>query len=89
MANRLPVVSTAIGCEGIEVDHGVHVLIADSATSFASECLRLARESSERTAMIDAAEQRFHDRYDWNDIRSSVALLARSVVEQADTNERL
>ncbi len=87
MANRLPVVSTSIGCEGIEVDHGVHVLIADSATSFASACLRLARESSERTAMIDAAEQRFHDRYDWNDIRSSVALLARSVVEQADTNE--
>jgi hypothetical protein len=29
MANRLPVVSTAIGCEGIDVSDGVHLLVAE------------------------------------------------------------
>ena len=45
-AFRVPVVSTSKGVEGLEVEHGEHVLIADTPQDFADQCFRL---------MIDAA----------------------------------
>lgn len=38
---RRPVVSTALGTEGNEVRHGVHLLIADTPGDLAQQCLRL------------------------------------------------
>jgi glycosyltransferase involved in cell wall biosynthesis len=37
----LPVVSTSIGAAGLDLQHGVHLLIADTPEEFASACLRL------------------------------------------------
>jgi glycosyltransferase involved in cell wall biosynthesis len=38
---RRPVVSTALGAEGIEVRHGMHLLIANTPGDFTQQCLRL------------------------------------------------
>jgi polysaccharide biosynthesis protein PslH len=38
---RRSVVSTALGAEGIEVRHGIHLFIADTPGDFAQQCLRL------------------------------------------------
>jgi glycosyltransferase involved in cell wall biosynthesis len=38
------VVSTSIGCEGIDVTHGEHLLIADDPRSFADSVLRLSSD---------------------------------------------
>lgn len=73
MANRLPTVSTTLGCEGIDVDHGVHLLIADSPDEFARQCVRLLRERDLRVSLAEAAEQRFLERYQWSAIRSRFA----------------
>jgi glycosyltransferase involved in cell wall biosynthesis len=35
------VVSTTVGCEGLDVHHGEHLLVADDADSFASEIVRI------------------------------------------------
>jgi len=45
-AQRLPVVSTTKGCEGLDVRHGEHLLIADEPAAFAQRCAE---------AMADAA----------------------------------
>lgn len=39
MAQALPIVTTTLGCEGIAVEHGKHVLIADSPHDFAQAAL--------------------------------------------------
>ncbi len=41
MAQALPIVTTTLGCEGIAVEHGKHVLIADSPQEFAQAVLRI------------------------------------------------
>jgi len=41
LAEGLPVVTTAIGCEGIAVENGRHLLVADTAEEFARATLRL------------------------------------------------
>ncbi len=35
LAQGLPIVTTTLGCEGIAVEHGQHVLIADTPGAFA------------------------------------------------------
>lgn len=44
LAQGLPVVTTSIGCEGIAVEDGVHVLIADTAQGFADAVMRLLHD---------------------------------------------
>lgn len=41
LARGLPLVTTSLGCEGIAVQHGQHVLIADTPEEFAQATLRL------------------------------------------------
>ena len=44
LAQGLPTVSTTLGCEGIAVEHGRHLLIADTPQDFAQATLRLLRD---------------------------------------------
>jgi glycosyltransferase involved in cell wall biosynthesis len=55
-AHRRPVVSTSLGAEGLPVEHGKHLLIADDAPSFADACARLLRDHALRSTLVDAAK---------------------------------
>jgi glycosyltransferase involved in cell wall biosynthesis len=44
MAQALPIVTTTLGCEGLAVEHGKHVLIADTPKDFAQATLRVLEE---------------------------------------------
>jgi hypothetical protein len=55
-----PCVSTSIGVEGFNLEDGVHVLVADDATSFASSILRLLKED-DLWAQIAARGRSFVD----------------------------
>ncbi len=46
MAHGLPVITTACGAEGMHLEHGRDVLIADSATAFAQAALRLHEDEA-------------------------------------------
>jgi glycosyltransferase involved in cell wall biosynthesis len=52
---RKPVVSTAIGAEGLTVTNGEHLLIADEPKDFASACLRLMNDSNLGAQMTESA----------------------------------
>jgi glycosyltransferase involved in cell wall biosynthesis len=45
------VVTTPIGCSGVEVEHGRHVLIAQSPRDFATEVLRVMSDDGLRDAL--------------------------------------
>ncbi len=63
-AHRVPVVSTTVGAEGLDVEDGVHLLVADGADAFAAACERLVADADLRRRLIEAAEQRFVERYE-------------------------
>jgi glycosyltransferase involved in cell wall biosynthesis len=65
MAAQVPVVSTSVGAEGLEVDPAENIRIADSAESFAEECLALLEEAGERARMAQAGWELVAARFSW------------------------
>lgn len=59
------VVTTSIGCEGIDLEHGTHALIGDDARSFASACIQLLRDASLRETLREAGYCAVHKVYSW------------------------
>ena len=84
MANRLPTVSTVVGCEGIEVADRQEILIADGAAPFAAACVEAATDVALRGRMIAAAQSRFEERYRWASIREAMAEVVRSIINAAE-----
>jgi glycosyltransferase involved in cell wall biosynthesis len=73
MALGRPVVSTTIGCEGLEVVDGKHLLIADSPADFANAVIRLLRDRSLRAMIAANARSLVESRYDWETIGKTLA----------------
>lgn len=65
MAAKLPVVSTSIGAEGLPVEDGSHIFIADSADSFARRCLELLDDAEKRKQLADRAWELVSSRFSW------------------------
>jgi glycosyltransferase involved in cell wall biosynthesis len=86
LANHLPLVTTSVGCEGIEVRDGVDALIVDDVDGFARACVSLLTDGRLRQRLADAGAEQFAERYDWDGIEASVAQLATDTVHRR--NER-
>ncbi len=61
----LPVVSTTVGCEGLDAEDEATVLVADDADGFAQACIRLLRSSDMGVEMATRAFEFARPRYDW------------------------
>jgi sugar transferase (PEP-CTERM/EpsH1 system associated) len=72
MALGRPVVSTTIGCEGLEVITGMHLLIADSSEQFAEKTLRLLQDKCLQQSLTRHARQLVTDRYNWEVIATKL-----------------
>ena len=78
-AHRVPVVSTTIGAEGLLVEDGVHLLLADDPDTFAAACERLLTDPDLRKRLVDAAEERYLERYECSVARDRIQTLIREV----------
>jgi polysaccharide biosynthesis protein PslH len=65
MAAKIPVVSTTIGSEGLEVCDGQNIALADSPQDFADRCLALLADSGARRRMVQAAWEMVAACYSW------------------------
>lgn len=70
MAARVPVVSTTIGAEGLEVQAGRNICVADTADTFAQSCCALLDSSERRLAMADYAASLVEAKYSWDSVTS-------------------
>ena len=85
MALGRPVVSTTVGCAGLEVCHGAHLLVADDPQQFADGVVQLLGDDALRAELAGNARRLVKEHYDWSTIGGRLALahreiLARSVV---------
>jgi glycosyltransferase involved in cell wall biosynthesis len=79
----VPVVSTALGCEGLDAVSGRHLLVADRPQEFADACVRLLSEDTLHERITGEAWSLFESRYRWEDIRRSISELASSVIDRS------
>jgi glycosyltransferase involved in cell wall biosynthesis len=84
MAMGLPVVTTSIGCEGIDLQHGKHALVTDKPEDFARAVIRLMDNPDERFALASAGRRLVEDRYSWPPILSRLDV----VIEELMGDER-
>lgn len=68
MALGRPVVSTSIGCEGLDVVDGEHLLVADDTQRFADCIVRLMSDIPLRQQITANARQLVIAKYDWDAI---------------------
>jgi len=64
----VPVVSTEIGGEGLEVEPGKHLLSADSPQDFIEAITQLIEHQDERERLADNAHKLAVEHYDWSHI---------------------
>lgn len=81
MAMGTPVLSTRIGAEGIECEHGLDVLLADEPGEFGAAMERLARDDAQRDEIGRQARLRAERRYDWNLIGDRMKAFYRSLLQ--------
>jgi sugar transferase (PEP-CTERM/EpsH1 system associated) len=68
MALGRPVVSTTIGCEGLDVLDGEHLLIADTPQQFARQSVRLLTDRQLYRRISANGRRLVEARYDWDQI---------------------
>lgn len=73
MALGRPVVSTTIGCEGLAVVDGEHVVVRDDPESFASATVSLLQNPTKAAALARRARALVEERYDWAVISRKLA----------------
>jgi glycosyltransferase involved in cell wall biosynthesis len=83
MAAAVPVISTTIGCEGIDAVPGEHVVIADTAQEFADRCVTLLLDPARRAALGRAGRSLVERQYRWEDIRDRYVRVLQRRFERA------
>jgi glycosyltransferase involved in cell wall biosynthesis len=68
MASGVPLVSTTVGCRGIEVRNGQELLVADTADGFADRVVELLRNPEQRRAIAACARRLIEREYSWKKI---------------------
>jgi glycosyltransferase involved in cell wall biosynthesis len=68
MALGRPVVSTTIGCEGLNVENGKHLLIADSPAEFAQQTIRLFQDRHLYQRISANGRRLVETQYGWDQI---------------------
>jgi glycosyltransferase involved in cell wall biosynthesis len=81
MAVGTPVVSTAKGCEGLDAQPGVHLLVGDDPQAFADYVIHLLNDAKARALISGQARRLVEDRYDWRAIGARFIELAEKTAQ--------
>ncbi|HMD35946.1 MAG TPA: glycosyltransferase [Vicinamibacterales bacterium] len=85
MAMAKAVVSTGVGAEGLPVEEGRHLILADEPNTFARAVVRLLRDVNRRRALEGAARALVIEKYDWSSVAGD---LERALLDVADCGTR-
>jgi glycosyltransferase involved in cell wall biosynthesis len=83
-AHGVPIVSTSLGAEGIDLVPGRDALLADEPAPFAGAVVGLLRDQASRRRLADAGRALVESRYDWRAVAPRLEALYRELtVERA------
>ncbi|MGE5445498.1 MAG: glycosyltransferase family 4 protein [Ignavibacteriales bacterium] len=70
-----PVVSTTLGCEGLDVTHKENIMIADTPSEFAECVIQLLRDKELKDRIVHNARHLVETYYDWKTISRRLTIL--------------
>jgi glycosyltransferase involved in cell wall biosynthesis len=77
----LPIVSTSVGAEGLVLENGRDILLADDAASFAQAVLRLLQDDALRREMAERGMQRVQSDFSWKQSGARLFEMLASVLQ--------
>jgi glycosyltransferase involved in cell wall biosynthesis len=80
MAMGKAIVSTAVGCEGIEATGGEHIIIADDPETFATQTVRLLADPVARERLGTSARHLAEQRYEWKIVYATLGELYKEEI---------
>jgi sugar transferase (PEP-CTERM/EpsH1 system associated) len=89
LAMAKPVVSTSVGCEGIDVVDGQHLLVADTPAAFAEAVLRVLADSDLARRLGSAGRELVQDRYSWRSSAEALCALYDELGERSSLAGRV
>jgi len=81
MALGRPIVTTSIGCEGLNVIDGEHLLIADTPEQFAKKTIHLLTNKTLYERLVNNARKLVVNHYDWDKIAKHLMKIYAEVNE--------
>ncbi|HEY6343143.1 MAG TPA: glycosyltransferase [Bryobacteraceae bacterium] len=88
MASGKAIVSTAIGAEGLPVEHEKNILLAETPDGFARECVRLLGDEDLRRRLASEARSLVESKFTWSRAVDELETVIQSVVEQRHSASR-
>ncbi len=82
MAMGKAIVSTPVGCEGIDVSHGEELLVAESPKEMADAIVRLMGDPEYAHRLGERAHHKATKMYDWKSIGDRLLVIYRALLEQ-------
>lgn len=86
LAMKKPVVTTSIGCEGIDVEDGISALIKDDPKAFAESVVRVLRRRELGKRLAETGYKFVKDRHDWSIIGDRMLAVYDSLIPQKQTS---
>jgi sugar transferase (PEP-CTERM/EpsH1 system associated) len=74
------VVSTSVGAEGLPVQTGENILLADAPNDFASAVITLLRDSTQRRRLGTAARILVHENYSWPKVAEAFSRVLQDIL---------
>ena len=78
-----PIVSTTIGAEGLPVEDGTDIRIADDAADFSGAVVSLLRDPAYGAALGAAAARQVREHFGWQHVTEEFAAACAAAVERA------
>jgi len=80
MAMSKAVVSTSVGAEGLPVQSGANIIVADTPGDFAQSVVSLLRDTSQRRRLGTSARALVQEKYSWPKVAESFASTLRDTI---------
>ncbi|HET8864928.1 MAG TPA: glycosyltransferase [Gracilimonas sp.] len=87
LSMKKPVVTTSIGCEGIDVVHNEHVLVADEEKEFAESVIKLLKDNTEVKRLTDNGYDLIQNHYEWKAIGQKMDDAFNSILSKWNLKE--
>ncbi len=82
LALGTPIVSTAIGAEGVSVEDDKNVLMAEDPATFADKAVRLLQSPELRARIASEGRKLMEQKYDWSVLGGTIAELSRDLLRE-------
>lgn len=79
MAMGLPVVSSSVGVQGLEIENGKHILVCDNPAGFAADIIDLLADRTKALQMGIEARRLVENHYSWESIVGKMDLQLRDL----------